>query len=85
MDLGLQELRTEFIQDKNRIIPNDQELSDWMKTHFSRHDDDDWEKAIEHCKVFTNPRTSSYKDHVFKTKYSVFVYYIDTDWDEFDI
>ena len=27
----LQELRTDFIQDKDRIIPNDQELTRWMK------------------------------------------------------
>ena len=29
-----QELKSDFIQDKERIIPNDQELTNWMKKHF---------------------------------------------------
>jgi hypothetical protein len=81
----LQELRADFIQDKNRRLPNDQELTRWMKKNFSDHEDHSWIKAIDSCKVFTNPRTTHVGNHVFKTKYSVIVHYIDTDWVEFDI
>ena len=69
----LQELRTDFIQDKNRVIPNDQELTRWMKKYFSDHEDHSYVKAIDFCKVFTNPRTTYVGNHVFKTKYSVIV------------
>ena len=81
----LQELRTDFIQDKNRVIPNDQELTRWMKKYFSDHEDYSYIKAIDFCKVFTNPKTTHRGDYVFKTKYSVIIHYIDTDWVEFDI
>lgn len=30
----LQELRTDYIADENRIIPNDRELTSWMKKHY---------------------------------------------------
>ena len=85
MSSKLQELRTDFIQDKNRVIPNDQELTRWMKKYFSDHEDHSYNKAIDFCKVFTNPRTTHVGNHVLKTKYSVIVHYIDTDWIEFDI
>jgi hypothetical protein len=77
-----QELRSDVIQDKDRIIPNDQELTNWMKKHFNDHNDDSWYK-MESCKVFTNPRTFHRGKNVYKTKYSVIVHYIDKDWDEF--
>ena len=67
-----QELRADFIQDKNRTVPNDQELTRWMKKYYGDPDDDSWIKAIEFCKVFTNPKT-------------IFVHYIDKDWDVFNI
>jgi hypothetical protein len=81
----LQELRTDFIQDKNRVIPNDQELTRWLKKYYGDPDDDSWIKAIEFCKVFTNPKTYQSDDYLRETKYSVFVHYIDKDWDEFYI
>ena len=81
----LQELRTDFIQDKNRKVPNDQELTRWMKKYFSDHEDHSYIKVIDFCKVFTNPRTTHQGDYDFETKYSVIVHYIDTDWVEFDI
>jgi hypothetical protein len=80
-----QELRADFIQDKNRTVPNDNELTRWMKKYYGDPDDDSWIKAIEFCKVFTNPKTIHAGDYVIKTKYSVFVHYIDKDWDEFNI
>jgi hypothetical protein len=81
----LHELRADFIQDKNRRVPNDQELTRWMKKYFSDHEDHSYIKAIDSCKVFANPKTTQRGDYVFKTKYSVIVHYIDTDWVEFDI
>jgi hypothetical protein len=81
----LQELRADFIQDKNRKVPNDQELTRWMKKNFSDHEDHSYIKAIDSCKIFTNPQATQIGDHDFKSKYSVIVHYIDTDWDEFNI
>jgi hypothetical protein len=80
-----QELRADFIQDKNRAVPNDQELTRWLKKYYGNPDDGSWIKAIEFCKVFTNPKTFHAGDYVIKTKYSVFVHYIDKDWDVFNI
>ena len=77
-----QELKSDFNQDKERIIPNDQELTNWMKKHF--HNDDSWNK-IEFCKVFTNPKIIQESEKVWKTKYTVIVHYTDGDWDEFDV
>jgi hypothetical protein len=85
VDSVLQELRADFIQDKNRLVPNDQELTRWLKKYYGNPDDDSRIKAIEFCKVFTNPKTIQAGDYVIKTKYSVFVHYIDKDWDEFYI
>jgi hypothetical protein len=79
-----QELKADFIQDKDRIIPNDQELTSWMKKHFNNHDDDSW-YTIEFCKVFTNPRIFHGSERVYRTKYTVIVHYIDGDWDEFNV
>jgi hypothetical protein len=82
----LQELRADFIQDKNRVVPNDQELTRWMRKHFSDHYEYcPYIKAIDSCEVFTNPKTTHVGNSVFNTKYSVIVHYIDTDWDDFDI
>ena len=77
-----QELKSDFNQDKERIIPNDQELTNWMKKHF--HNNDSWNK-IEFCKVFTNPKIIQGSEKVWKTKYTVIVHYVDKDWDEFDV
>lgn len=55
----LQELRTDYIADENRIIPNDRELTSWMKKHYGvDHYVNDWisTKAVLLCKVFTNPK-----------------------------
>jgi hypothetical protein len=82
MSAALKELREDFIQDKNRTIPNDQELTRWMKKFF---DGGTEELGIEFCKVFTNPRSYHVGDTVFKTKYSVIVHHDDTNWDEFYI
>lgn len=78
----LQELRADFIQDKNRVIPNDQELTRWLKKYYGDPNEDSWIKAIESCKVFTNPQTFQGSDTI-KTKYSVIINYTDKDWDEY--
>jgi hypothetical protein len=79
-----QALRSDFIQDKGRVIPNDQELTNWMKKHFNDNDADRWYN-IEYCKVFTNPKIIHGEERVYKTKYTVIVHYVDKDWYEFDI
>ena len=58
-----QVLRADFIADENRIIPNDRELTDFMKKEYGvNHYVGDWisTKAVSFCKVFTNPRTKKY-------------------------
>ena len=55
-----QELRADFIADENRIIPNDRELTSWMKKYYGVNNYvRDWisTKAVLFCKVFTNPKT----------------------------
>jgi hypothetical protein len=79
-----QELRTDFIQDKGRIIPNDQELTNWMKRHFNDNDADYWYNIV-YCKVFTNPKIRRRGETVYETKYTVIVHYVDKDWYEFNV
>jgi hypothetical protein len=83
-----QEFLTNFIQDKNRLIPNDQELTKWMMEKISSYDD----KKIQYCKIFSNPK--KHEDHCDETKYStrytkytVVVHYSipKGDWHEYDI
>lgn len=75
-----QEFRTDFIQDKNRLIPNDQELTSWMTKKMSGYDD----KKIQYCKIFSNPKKHEVPmfDQADKnkypptyTKYTVVVHY----------
>jgi hypothetical protein len=79
-----QELKADFIKDNERVIPNDHELTRWLKKHFNDHDLDYWYK-VKLCKVFTNPKIFHGSEYVYETKYTVVVNYIDGDWDEFDI
>jgi hypothetical protein len=79
-----QELRSDFIQDKERIVPNDQELTNWMKK-YCNDNDADHRYNIEFCKVFTNPKIIHGEVRVYKIKYTVIVHYVDKDWYEFDI
>ena len=79
-----QELKSDFIHDIKRIIPNDQELTNWMKKYFNNHNDDSWYK-VEFCKVFTIPKITHGSERVYETKYTVIVHYVDGDWDEFDV
>jgi hypothetical protein len=86
------EFRADFIQDKNRVIPNDQELTRWMKKCNDQYDNyDDWFR-IQFCKIFVNPKTQKYPLHrdgkeVYNTKYTVIVHYSvpKGHWDEYDI
>ena len=94
----LQELRTDFIQDKDRIIPNDQELTQWMKKMNDMYDKygsdmrGDWFK-IQFCKIFENPKALEHPKRrddgkmIHNTKYTVVVHYSvpKGDWDEFDV
>ena len=55
-----QVLRADFIADENRIIPNDRELTDFMKKEFGvNYYVGGWisTKAVSFCKVFINPKT----------------------------
>lgn len=92
-----QEFRTNFIQDKNRVIPNDQELTRWMKKqtndYYDRHDYyDDWFR-IQFCKIFINPKKLKYHvdrgdgKMIHSTRYTVVVHYSvpKGDWDVCDI
>jgi len=91
----LQELRTDFIQDKVRIIPNDQELTRWMKKMndmYDNYDHGDWYK-IQFCKIFENPKALEHPKRrddgkmIHNTKYTVVVHYSVPKgyWDEFDV
>jgi hypothetical protein len=88
-----QEVRTDFIQDKNRLIPNDQELTRWMREKIIGYD-----KKIEYCKIFSNPKkhevpiASVNQNDELKyspryTKYTVVVHYSTPKgyWEEYDI
>ena len=77
----LQEIRAEFIHDKDRIIPTEQELSACLKKHCN---DNTWFN-IKSCKIFSNPREFHFENGVDKTRYSVFVHCVNGDWEEFYI
>ena len=88
----LQELRTDFIQDKDRIIPNDQELTRWMKKMNDMYDNyghGDWYK-IQFCKIFEIPKALEHPKRrddgkeVYSTRYTVVVHYSvpKGDWEE---
>lgn len=91
-----QEFQTNYIQDKNRMIPNDQELTRWMQKQINDHYDlndcyKDWYR-IQFCKIFENPKTLKYPIYrdgkeVYNTRYSVIVHYSvpKGGWHEYDI
>jgi hypothetical protein len=86
-----QEFRTDFIHDKSRLIPNDQELTRWMRKKINGYD-----KTIQYCKIFSNPKrrevftfdqNSKMNYTTENTKYTVVVHYSTPKgyWEEFDI
>jgi hypothetical protein len=91
-----QDFRANFIQDKNRVIPNDQELTKWMiKCINDRYDRNryynDWFR-IQFCKIFVNPKLQTYPTcrddkKIYNTRYTVVVHYSvpKGDWVECDI
>jgi hypothetical protein len=95
-DLSWKDFRANFFQDKNRLIPNDQELTRWMKKqindYYDRHECyKDWNR-VQFCKIFVNPKTLIYPirrndKKVYNTRYTVVVHYSipKGDWDEYDI
>jgi hypothetical protein len=92
-----QEFRANFIQDKVRVIPNDQELTRWMKKcineYYDRFDcDKDWSR-IQFCKIFINPKAGKFPiyqdviDEECTPRYKIVVHYSvpKGDWDVYDI
>ena len=83
MDTLSQEFQANFIQDKDRVIPNDQELTRWMKKRFS----------IQFCKIFVNPKAGKFPiyqgviDEECTPRYKVVVHYSDPkgNWDVYDV
>jgi hypothetical protein len=82
-----QEFRSNFIQEKDRLIPNNQELTKWMKKRISNYD-----KSIQYCMIFINPKTKKYpvyhsNEKEDNTSFTVVVHYSipEGDWDEYDI
>ena len=87
-----QEFRIDFIQDKNRVIPNDQELTRWIKKHCNNNYYDNW-YSIQFCKIFINPKRLKYQvdrgdgKMIHSTRYTVVLHYSipKGDWDVCDI
>ena len=83
MDALSQEFQANFIQDKDRVIPNDQELTRWMKKRFS----------IQFCKILVNPKAGKFPvyqdviDEECTPRYKVVVHYSvpKGDWDVYDV
>jgi hypothetical protein len=76
----LQKIKAEFIHDKDRIIPTEQELSACLKKYCN---DEDF-CNIESCKIFINPGTYHSEDRVYERRHSVFVHCVNGDWYEFN-
>jgi hypothetical protein len=75
-----QEMRADLIQDKDRTIPNDQELTRWMQKY----------ERIQFCKIFRNPKIFGKTIYNNKhTEYTVIVHYPPSEdnlkWEEYDI
>jgi hypothetical protein len=91
-DALLQDFPTNFIKDKNRLIPNDLELTRWMTKKINDPNSSSYDKRIQSCKIFINPKTTKYpiyrdEKQVYNTRYTVVVHYSvpEGDWDEYDI
>jgi hypothetical protein len=80
-----QKFRTSFIQDEDRVIPNDQELTRWMKKcmngdHDRFDSDNDWFR-IQFCKIFVNPKAGKFPidqdiiDEECTPRYKIVVHY----------
>jgi hypothetical protein len=76
----LQKIRAEFIHNKDRIIPTEQDLSACLKKYCN---DEDF-CNIESCKIFINPGTYHSEDRVYERRHSVFVNCVNGDWYEFN-
>ena len=85
MDALSQEFQANFIQDKDRAIPNDQELTRWMKKCIS--------ERIQLCKIFVNPKAGTFPidqdviDEECTPRYMIVVHFSAPkgDWEVFDI
>ena len=80
------EMRADLIQDKDRTIPNDQELTRWMRKKIN---DCSYDKQIQFCKIFRNPKISKLVYNTRYTEYTVIVHYPASEdnlkWEEYDI
>jgi hypothetical protein len=87
-----QEFRAYFIQDKVKVIPNDQELTRWMKKCINESYYKDWFR-IQFCKIFINPEAGKFPiyqdviDEECTPRYKIVVHYSvpKGDWDVYDI
>ena len=59
IDTLFQEFRANFVQDKNKVIPNDQELTRWMKKCINHDHNKHWFR-IQFCKIFINPEAGKF-------------------------
>jgi hypothetical protein len=79
------EIRADLIQDKDRTIPNDQELTRWMRKKINDCSSD---KQIQFCKIFRNPKIIGVYSTRY-TEYTVIVHYPPSEdnweWEEYDI
>lgn len=79
------EMRADLIQDKDRTIPNDQELTRWMRKKINDCSSD---KQIQFCKIFRNPKIIGVYNNRY-TEYTVIVHYPPSEdnweWEEYDI
>ena len=97
IDKLFQEFRANFIQDKDRVIPNDQELTLWMKKclnkHYDRNDSYKDEYKIQFCKILVNPKAGKFPinqdiiDEECTLRYKIVVHYSVPEgfWNVYDI
>jgi hypothetical protein len=83
----LHEMRADLIQDKDRMIPNDQELTRWMQKY----------ERIQFCKIFRNPKIFeevmfNNEKKIYNTRYTEYTDIIhysasegNLEWEEYDI
>jgi hypothetical protein len=82
------EFRENFIQDKSRLIPNDQELTAWVREKISGYDE-----KIQYCKIFVNPEAGEFPidqdiiDEECAPRYKIVIHYSvpKGDWEEVDV
>ena len=90
IDELFQEFRANFIQDRDRVIPNDQELTRWMKKCNERYAG--WFR-IQFCKILVNPKAGKFPinqdviDEECTPRYKVVIHYSVPEgfWNVYDV